>query len=112
MVEFVAAIGEVDDQIESLGAFQVNRDGKRCLAAADDGAGVDLAAVDEDVKSDASSAARFVVDGQFRLKAAIGLRQHVRKPRGAVHSQALQVDPAATVEPGAAERFDRYDRAT
>lgn len=73
MVEFVAAVGEIDEQANSLSTIQIDTNRNWRLAAANRRAAVAAgpfagAVVDKNPAHDASAASRLVVNRQFRLK--------------------------------------------
>ncbi len=112
MVQHVAGLAVVDHQIELLGAGEIDGNGLRRHAAADRRAGVLLLAVDKDAKADAAAAAGRVVDSHLRLEAAPGPIEPIAQPRGAVHSEALQVEPPAAAQLPAGHVAVGLDRAT
>ena len=57
-----------------------------------------LLAIDKDAEADAAPAAGRVVDSRLRLEAAPRPIEPIAQPRGAVHSNAFQVQPPAAAQ--------------
>ena len=76
MVEHVGAVGVIDHQFELLGAGNVNGNGHRRVAAADDRTGKLLLTIDQHAELHAAAAAGRIVDAQFGLEALGSRRPH------------------------------------